>query len=314
MGEQEKLRAKTIIAGFDKIGCDALNIGRKDFAAGTAFLLALRDSSSFPFISANIVDKSSGELIFEPYKILERNSLKFGVIGLTTSLPDHINDLDVLDPMIEGKKYLSLLENQTDYQVILLNARLEEAATAKNEFTSADFIFLSRVTQSPRQYSKDDNSWPKLFRLGKQGKALAIVKIQSVNPDSSLVNITSLKNRETFLHNRLQFMGRKDTTKTLEELYSDKPKKLAQIKQNRKELANAHEKLKNHKNTFEFNFVSMNKKIDDDPVLLSIVNKTLAECDRLAVPNKSHRSVIKSELDPAIKKEIENSFKSKSLN
>ena len=41
--KQSKLRAKTLVSGFNIIGCDALNIGSKDFAGGLDFLLEMKE-------------------------------------------------------------------------------------------------------------------------------------------------------------------------------------------------------------------------------------------------------------------------------
>jgi 2',3'-cyclic-nucleotide 2'-phosphodiesterase (5'-nucleotidase family) len=49
-----KYQAKAFLEGYEKIGCDALNIGEYDLAAGYNFLKSLEENSKIPFISANL--------------------------------------------------------------------------------------------------------------------------------------------------------------------------------------------------------------------------------------------------------------------
>ena len=46
--------AEIIRDAYNVIGCNAFNVGEKDFAAGLDFLLNLEKASNFPFISSNI--------------------------------------------------------------------------------------------------------------------------------------------------------------------------------------------------------------------------------------------------------------------
>jgi 2',3'-cyclic-nucleotide 2'-phosphodiesterase (5'-nucleotidase family) len=52
-----KYKAKAFLEGYEKIGCDALNIGEYDLAAGYDFLKSLEQNSTIPFISANLKDE-----------------------------------------------------------------------------------------------------------------------------------------------------------------------------------------------------------------------------------------------------------------
>ena len=51
--EADKLRAQTVIKGYEKIGCDVVNVGGFDMAAGIDYLQQIVDSTDIPFISAN---------------------------------------------------------------------------------------------------------------------------------------------------------------------------------------------------------------------------------------------------------------------
>ena len=87
--KSEKHRCETMLSGYEKIGCDGFNIGKYELLAGVTYLKKMEKIyTSVPFISANIRDKNTNKLIFSPYKIIQRESLSIGVIGLANMIPD----------------------------------------------------------------------------------------------------------------------------------------------------------------------------------------------------------------------------------
>jgi len=88
-----KYKAKAFLEGYEKIGCDALNVGEYDLAAGYEFLKSLEKNSTIPFISANLREKESSDLAFKPFVIIKRNKLKIGIIGVTNYLSQEVTEL-----------------------------------------------------------------------------------------------------------------------------------------------------------------------------------------------------------------------------
>jgi len=80
------LYGETVVQVMNAIGFDAMTIGNHEFDWGVAVLKKRITQSKFPYISANILDKSTGKLadFLKPYVIFERDGLKIAVIGLTT--------------------------------------------------------------------------------------------------------------------------------------------------------------------------------------------------------------------------------------
>ena len=77
--------------------------GNHEFDWGLDNLLQILEGSQFPTLAANIVDRVSGETIFEPYKVFEMpNGVKVGVFGLDTpetltkAHPDKVKGIDFL--------------------------------------------------------------------------------------------------------------------------------------------------------------------------------------------------------------------------
>ena len=87
--EADILRAKAVIKGYETIGCDVVNVGGFDLAAGLEYLQQVIDSTNIPFISANIIDSRTNQKLFPPHHIIENDGISIGIIGLTNLIPSH---------------------------------------------------------------------------------------------------------------------------------------------------------------------------------------------------------------------------------
>ncbi|MDD6884258.1 MAG: bifunctional UDP-sugar hydrolase/5'-nucleotidase [Eubacteriales bacterium] len=76
---------KTAMEFMNATGYDAMCPGNHEFDWGYDNLQQLRETAQFPVLAANIVDKVSGENVFEANHIFEMaNGMKVGVFGLDT--------------------------------------------------------------------------------------------------------------------------------------------------------------------------------------------------------------------------------------
>ncbi|MCL1912296.1 MAG: bifunctional metallophosphatase/5'-nucleotidase [Eubacteriaceae bacterium] len=88
---------------MDAVGYDAISPGNHEFDWGSDNLQQLAEGASFPVLSANIVRRTGGDLVFDANKIFEMpNGMQVGVFGLTTpetltkAHPDKVRDIDFL--------------------------------------------------------------------------------------------------------------------------------------------------------------------------------------------------------------------------
>lgn len=89
---------------------DAMTIGNHDIETGHLVYDRFRaDLAPIPLLGANVTDISTGEPYFKPYTVVERNGVRFAVLGLLTSaipawLPEKLwEGLDV-EPMVESAR------------------------------------------------------------------------------------------------------------------------------------------------------------------------------------------------------------------
>ena len=256
-------------------------MGSKDFAAGLEFVLQMEQLANFPFISSNITDES-GNLLFEPYVVLDRSSFSFGVTGATVSLPDELKTVGLADVETSVNNILAELEEKSDFQIVLFNGTYEEAVFYRPKFATADYMFISGDTHNPVGKMKNPATGPRMYRLGKQGKALAMLTLAVENPDMTLSDITELKLKEDFIQRQLERMNKDEPSKSLDEIYADQPQMLDRIVQIREALKETQGKLAGVVNSTRFDFAAMGRSLDDEPQMLGMITKTLTACDQLA--------------------------------
>jgi len=88
--ESNQVYGRCLIDAFNQMEFDAFVIGNHEFDWGLDKIKQYSDGieengeANFPFLGANIIDKSSGEIVdfLKPYTIVEKNGLRVGIIGL----------------------------------------------------------------------------------------------------------------------------------------------------------------------------------------------------------------------------------------
>ena len=279
--QADKLRANAILKGYERIGCHAVNVGGFDLAAGTAYLQQIVDSTEIPFISANIIDTKSRELLFPPHHIITEGGLTIGVIGLTNSIPAQVRDIQVSDFIKAGEAQIAELKPKVDIIVVLANVNRDKNKLMNEAFTDADYIFFSRNTVRTRPETKQPVNGPFTYGSNVQGKYLAQVDLHVTTLDSPLVDVSNLQAQLDNINRRLKRFQDKDPNKTLDEIYAEQPRILKMINEfneNRKTLENG---LNAAKNTSGYTSVALSRNIADDDEILAYVTHILGQCEAL---------------------------------
>lgn len=85
-------RGEAVIAAYDAIGYDAINISYRDFRYGKDQAIKLFRTAHASVVSANVLDADTGQPLFRPYVVKAAGGRRFAVIGIT----DVPTGLDVL--------------------------------------------------------------------------------------------------------------------------------------------------------------------------------------------------------------------------
>jgi 2',3'-cyclic-nucleotide 2'-phosphodiesterase (5'-nucleotidase family) len=105
---------------------DAMTLGNHEFDYGADNLRRLLPTVTFPVVSANLWDKSTGAPFVPRYRILRRDGMTIGIIGLAPpdlaqlSLRENVRDLDVLEPAMTVRQTMRELEEKFDARFIVV--------------------------------------------------------------------------------------------------------------------------------------------------------------------------------------------------
>ncbi|ECE6262691.1 bifunctional UDP-sugar hydrolase/5'-nucleotidase [Salmonella enterica subsp. enterica] len=116
--------------GMNLIGYDAMAVGNHEFDNPLTVLRQQEKWAKFPFLSANIYQKSTGEPLFKPWAIFTRQDIKIAVIGLTTDdtakigNPEYFTDIEFRKPAEEAKVVIQELNMNEKPDVIIATTHM----------------------------------------------------------------------------------------------------------------------------------------------------------------------------------------------
>ncbi|WP_373766469.1 bifunctional UDP-sugar hydrolase/5'-nucleotidase UshA [Glaesserella sp.] len=98
--ESDMQNAKPDIEGMNMLGYEAAVLGNHEFDFPLQILELQEKWATFPFLSANVINKKTKKPLVKPYIILNKNGLKVAVVGLTTEDTAKLGNPDVTDHVI----------------------------------------------------------------------------------------------------------------------------------------------------------------------------------------------------------------------
>ena len=128
--ESDLQDAEPDFRGMNLIGYDAMAVGNHEFDNPLSVLRQQEKWSKFPFLSANIYQKSTGERLFKPWALFKRQDLKIAVIGLTTDdtakigNPEFFTDIEFRKPADEAKLVIQELQQNEKPDVIIATTHM----------------------------------------------------------------------------------------------------------------------------------------------------------------------------------------------
>ncbi|ELO9079519.1 bifunctional UDP-sugar hydrolase/5'-nucleotidase [Salmonella enterica] len=128
--ESDLQDAEPNFRGMNLIGYDAMAVGNHEFDNPLTVLRQQEKWAKFPFLSANIYQKSTGERLFKPWAIFTRQDIKIAVIGLTTDdtakigNPEYFTDIEFRKPAEEAKVVIQELNMNEKPDVIIATTHM----------------------------------------------------------------------------------------------------------------------------------------------------------------------------------------------
>lgn len=132
---------KPVTAMLKAMGLEASAIGNHEFDWGINNINAWSKEGGFAFLAANIVKKGTEERVSyaQPYKVVERNGVKIGLIGISTpetatsTLAENVKDVEFLDPVDTVAKWNKVLREteKVDAVVVIAHAGAYQDSNTK---------------------------------------------------------------------------------------------------------------------------------------------------------------------------------------
>ena len=137
---------------MNRIGLDAGIIGNHEFNFGLSVLENAIKQSNYPWLSANILNKETGEPYFDPPYIIKTfpTGIKVGIVGVTTHYipnwekPEHIQGIHFTDAYTSLEKWVQEMRKTEDCDVLIaayhggferdiLSGEVTESLTGENQ-------------------------------------------------------------------------------------------------------------------------------------------------------------------------------------
>ncbi|RIN53202.1 5'-nucleotidase C-terminal domain-containing protein [Staphylococcus simulans] len=120
---------------MNEVGYDAMAVGNHEFDFGVEQAQKYKEQLNFPILSANTY--KDGKLMFDPYTIMNKNGINYGIIGVTTpetavkTHPDNIKGVTFTEPIPAVQNIMNQIKAQTDIFVILSHLGIDPSTKAE---------------------------------------------------------------------------------------------------------------------------------------------------------------------------------------
>lgn len=148
--ESDILKAKPDFLGMNLIGYDAMAVGNHEFDHDISVIRQQQQWANFPFLSANIYHKKTGERVFAPYAMFHQQQLNIAVIGLTTEDTPKVsdlqrtNDFDFKSVSAEAKKVIEELKQTKAPDIIIAVTHLGHYDNGQHGSNAPGDVSLAR--------------------------------------------------------------------------------------------------------------------------------------------------------------------------
>jgi len=271
------------------MGYDGVNVGERDLMMGLQFLSDVTPKATFPFISANLVDKKGQKAIFKPYVIKEVAGLRIGIFGL---LDDALNQtleekepgLTILEPFSSSKALTKSLREYCDLIVALSQLGETKDRKLARENPQIDLI-LGGGGESKRPVMERVNDVP-IYRLEPRGGYLGRVDYSLVDTRKPIKFLNTserdeMEKRLTRLIARsIQIKSEMAKSEKRDEM---KVKELRFLESKQKELEKTLLAFED-KNFYNHIPIPVQLAVKDDPKMIKAVENYRAESAKLYKP------------------------------
>ncbi|CAA6824270.1 MAG: UDP-sugar hydrolase (EC; 5'-nucleotidase (EC, partial [uncultured Thiotrichaceae bacterium] len=148
--ESDLQDAEPDFIGMKEMAYDAMAVGNHEFDNPLAIIRKQQNWGGFPFLSANIYDKTTGKRLFDPYIMVEKQGLKIAILGLTTDdtirigNPEYLGNIEFRSPLEEAKKVIAELKEKQQPDMIFAVTHMGHYDDARHGYNAPGDVTLVR--------------------------------------------------------------------------------------------------------------------------------------------------------------------------
>ncbi len=157
----QQIKYRYVQRAFAGMGYSALNVGAREAQLSLTELRALKAAAPVPMLSANLLDARSGQLVFEPYRVIEHGGFRIALVGALDPGrgQEALGEGLALEPMTAAlEKLLPSLRKKADFLVLLAFADEAALSDLAKRFYEFDLILGGKVRQPSQQLLTENRS------------------------------------------------------------------------------------------------------------------------------------------------------------
>ncbi len=198
-----RAKARLAVEEVIRTGIDAVNVSAMDLADSADSLVAY-GARGMPWISANIVWRKTGELVFKPDMIKTAGNLRVGIFGfmdentMGASFFDETTPLKVLDPVETARKEVEKLRKDCDIIIALAYMDFDRVQKLTAAAPGIDVAIVSH-TRSHNPGSEHVHFMPVkegktvLARCPDGGRVIGRLELDIVNGSTDFTDADAIK-------------------------------------------------------------------------------------------------------------------------
>jgi hypothetical protein len=179
---------------------DALNVGWREAQLAAGELRQIKASTPVPILSANLIDKTTGRPIFDPYRIVVRSGYRIALVGVLEEkgLNEELGAGLKIEPMASALSRV-IPELRAKADMIVLLAFADEAGLSRlaEQFYEIHVILGGRVSQPAQELRKENRSL--IYFVTNESRALGFLECLLGSPPGP----KSISNEIVLLHDRI---------------------------------------------------------------------------------------------------------------
>lgn len=177
--DYDLMEYRHVLQAFAAMHYDALNIGAREAQFSAGQLRAIKQTAPVPILSANLMDRTTHQPLFDACRIVQRGAYRIGIIGVLDprGLSGILGDgLAVEDMGSAIERSLAQLRGQTDLIVLLAFTDETTLAQLAQQFFECQVILGGKVSQPAQELKRENRSV--VYFVTNESRALGILKLQ----------------------------------------------------------------------------------------------------------------------------------------